>query len=100
MLDCMIYRIDMLRDYEFYVRALLEYKASYQHVNVALSVFNLNGMSSNPRNQQVVREEKTKAFRVHTGSLQRAAIKIGTNVSIASRSMRRFAVRLRNRLSI
>ncbi len=47
-------------DYEFFVRTLIKYKIKAQHIPVAVSVFDVTGMSSNPLfRKQLERERST-----------------------------------------
>lgn len=45
-------------DYEFFVRVLLKYEASYQHLPVTISLFDSGGVSSNPKHQLLHKEER------------------------------------------
>jgi glycosyltransferase involved in cell wall biosynthesis len=45
-------------DYEFFVRILIKEKSSYTHLNFPVSVFSLDGLSSNAKSKTILNEER------------------------------------------
>ncbi len=55
------YRI--VSDFEFFVKAIVVYHKSYQKVDIDFSYFNLNGISSNPANFGMAKEESYRCLK-------------------------------------
>jgi glycosyltransferase involved in cell wall biosynthesis len=51
-------RFKIVSDWEFTIKALFLYQATYLHIPVAISVFNMSGVSSIPDNSKMITEEK------------------------------------------
>lgn len=52
-------------DYEFFYRTIIEKKATTRHLPFPVSVFVFNGLSSNPENTKLVREERMKIWKTY-----------------------------------
>jgi glycosyltransferase involved in cell wall biosynthesis len=57
------YRI--VSDWEFFIYAVLKEKVSYHHLDKVISIFELDGMSNNPRNKAYIEEEREQVIRKH-----------------------------------
>lgn len=58
-----MYRI--VGDYEFFYRTIIENKASTRHLSFPISVFVFNGLSSNPENKKLEREERIRVWKTY-----------------------------------
>lgn len=47
----------IVSDFDFFLKAIVTHNKSYQRINAAFSYFNLEGISSNPRNAALAKEE-------------------------------------------
>lgn len=54
-------RIKFSSDYDFFLKALFVENCSYHYLNFPISVFNLDGVSSDKRNKKIILEERKKA---------------------------------------
>lgn len=50
----------IVSDWEFFVKSFLLFNASYTHFKEIVSVFITDGLSANPKNQELIKKEKTK----------------------------------------
>ncbi|RYE37470.1 MAG: hypothetical protein EOP48_28665 [Sphingobacteriales bacterium] len=55
----------IVSDWEFFITSICKNGASYKHVDQTISVFNYDGISSNPANASLIREEKNKTLEMH-----------------------------------
>jgi glycosyltransferase involved in cell wall biosynthesis len=55
----------IVSDWEFWLKALFLHGASYQHIPVAVSVFDMGGMSSSPQNGARIAAEKREVYMRH-----------------------------------
>ena len=55
------YRI--ISDWAFFVDTIISNKVSYEYVDTIVSVFNLNGISSQPSNYKIIRDEMNAHFK-------------------------------------
>ncbi len=52
-------------DYEFFLRAVLVHEASYMHISQAVAVFDTDGVSSDPAQQEKQRTERKKCWELN-----------------------------------
>ncbi|HTA82100.1 MAG TPA: glycosyltransferase family 2 protein [Bacteroidia bacterium] len=52
--------ITIISDYDFFLKAILVNKVSYRHIHIIVSVFLLNGISSDPKNDVFLKTERRK----------------------------------------
>ena len=45
-------------DYDFFLKIVLKYKVSYKHLQVFISIFHDDGVSSDPKNKDIVKRER------------------------------------------
>ena len=55
----------IVSDWEFFVSAICKYNSSYKKVNSTISVFKLDGISSMPKNSDLIELEKNQALQKH-----------------------------------
>jgi glycosyltransferase involved in cell wall biosynthesis len=51
--------LKIVADWEFLMNAICLNGASYHHVNEVIAIFNLDGISSNPKNKGLIQQERT-----------------------------------------
>lgn len=49
-------------DWEFFMNSIINKNASYKHLNIVVSEYDLNGISSNPHNEERVNQEKNESL--------------------------------------
>ena len=52
----------IVSDWEFFMNAICRFNASYKHVPFPISVFYQDGISSNPKNDELINKEKEKTL--------------------------------------
>jgi glycosyltransferase involved in cell wall biosynthesis len=55
----------IVSDWEFFVISICKIGATYKHIDKTISVFNYEGISSNPANASLIRDEKNKTLEDH-----------------------------------
>ncbi|RZK22255.1 MAG: glycosyltransferase, partial [Flavobacterium sp.] len=55
-------KFKIVSDWEFFIVSICKNGASYKHVDQTISVFNYDGISSNPANASLIRDEKNKTL--------------------------------------
>lgn len=55
--------LKIVADWEFYLRAFFIHRCSYKHINITISVFNTDGISSNQKYLELHRFEREKVLR-------------------------------------
>ena len=55
----------IVADYEFFYRTIIKHKATTRHLSFPISVFLFNGLSSNPRNRQLEKDERMKVWKTY-----------------------------------
>jgi glycosyltransferase involved in cell wall biosynthesis len=49
-------------DWEFFIKGILKFQASYKHIDTVITVFNADGISSLAENQELIRTEKEQVL--------------------------------------
>lgn len=52
-------------DWEFFIKAICKYNATYKYIPITLSVFHNDGISSKPENQEWIKADKKEALKNH-----------------------------------
>jgi glycosyltransferase involved in cell wall biosynthesis len=55
----------IVSDWEFYTLAIVKHQVSFKHVDVVISVFSFDGMSSKKENQHAIELEKTESLKAN-----------------------------------
>ena len=55
----------IVADYEFFYKTIIEKKVSSRHLSFPISVFLFNGLSSNPENRQLEKDERMKVWKTY-----------------------------------
>lgn len=55
----------IVSDWEFFVYAICKAEVSHQHLEETISVFDLQGMSNDPRNKELITQEKSQVYKKH-----------------------------------
>lgn len=56
-------QLEITADHDFFQNAILKHDCSYRHVSIVLSVYALDGLSSNPRNRERIIDEHHISFK-------------------------------------
>ena len=56
-------------DYDFFLKNTMLERVSYKHISVALSVFNVRGISSSEKNQELIKQERTSIQKKYFNTL-------------------------------
>ncbi|MEO5984833.1 MAG: glycosyltransferase family 2 protein [Ferruginibacter sp.] len=56
-------RLKIVADWKFFVDAICKFNVSYKHLDLTVSVFSLDGLSSLPANKVLIEEEKNAVFK-------------------------------------
>ena len=64
----------IISDWEFFIYAICKANVSYQHLEETISVFNLQGMSNNPKNKALIEAEKAKVYQRYFQKEYREAV--------------------------
>lgn len=51
----------VVADYEFFLRVYFKQKMSYQHLNLVVSAYNLDGFSASPKAVKIIKQERLQA---------------------------------------
>jgi glycosyltransferase involved in cell wall biosynthesis len=54
--------LKIVSDDAFFILAVAHYNCSYTHLPITISVFNKEGISSDPENQQIIKDERAEFF--------------------------------------
>ena len=57
--------LKIVSDDEFFILAVTHYNCSYTHLPFTISIFNRDGISSNPQYQNLIKQEREAFFRKH-----------------------------------
>lgn len=64
----------IISDWEFFIYAICKAKVSYQHIDETITIFNLQGMSNDPKNKAMIEAEKTQVYQKYFEEEYRAAL--------------------------
>ncbi len=57
--------LKIVADWEFFTIVLCKYNATYQYINYIIANFEADGLSSNPLNKELIKNERTKSLSTH-----------------------------------
>lgn len=57
--------LKIVSDWEFFIKAICKYNASYKHINETISIFETDGMSSLKENRKIIKEERSFVINKH-----------------------------------
>lgn len=57
--------LKIVSDWEFFIYAICKMNESYEHLNIIISDFDYDGLSSNPKNQNIIIQEKESVLKEH-----------------------------------
>ncbi|MEZ4858030.1 MAG: glycosyltransferase family 2 protein [Flavobacteriaceae bacterium] len=64
----------IISDWEFFIYAICKANVSYQHIDETISVFNLKGMSNDPKNKAIIEAEKAVVYQKYFEEEHRLAL--------------------------
>lgn len=62
--------LKIISDWEFFLKAIVIYKAKYRHINITVSDFDNSGISSNDGNKALMEKEKESVYKEYFPHLQ------------------------------
>ncbi len=55
----------IVSDWEFFIFVICKAEVAYEHLEMVISKFDLQGMSNDPKNKALIKEERTRVFQAH-----------------------------------
>lgn len=58
-------KFKIISDWEFFIRVICKENVSYKHLNETISIFEMDGMSNDPANQELISQEKEQVYQMY-----------------------------------